>query len=288
MTGEAGLLGAREVRELAEQVGLTPTKKLGQNFVVDPNTVRKIVSLADLSASATVLEVGPGLGSLTLGLLAAADRVIAIELDPGLAAQLPATVQQFNPARAKALTVVAGDAMTVDLAALPQPTEFVANLPYNVAVPVIIRILSECPTVNGGLVMVQLEVAKRLAAQPGTADYGIPSVKLQWFGEVAVVSRISPNVFWPVPRVDSGLVSFRRCPSPPSRASRAEVFACIDAAFSQRRKKLRSALTGWAGSIAAADDLLAAAGQDSAARAENLTLVDFIAIADARHRQHTT
>jgi 16S rRNA (adenine1518-N6/adenine1519-N6)-dimethyltransferase len=288
MVEESGLLGPREIRSLAAELDVAPTKKLGQNFVVDPNTVRKIVSLARLRPHDVVLEIGPGLGSLTLALLPQCAAVVAVEIDARLATKLPQTVQQFAPPYAAQLSVVSADAMTVDCASLGTPTAFVANLPYNVAVPVVLRVLSELESVASGLVMVQMEVAQRLAATPNSREYGIPSVKMAWFGAVHVVGKVSPTVFWPVPRVESGLVRFDRRPTPLCTAGRAEVFGCVDAAFSQRRKKLRSALANWAGSLGRADELLAAAGVDSAARAENLTLVDFIAIADARHAATTT
>lgn len=275
------------MRELAAALGVSPTKRLGQNFVIDPNTVRRIVALADLSPSDTVLEIGPGLGSLTLGLLSEVAEVVAVEIDDTLGAQLPQTVEQFGPDFQSRLTVINADAMTVDLSGIA-PTAFVANLPYNIAVPVTLRTLVECPSIQSGVVMVQLEVAERLAASVGDRDYGIPSVKMQWFGDVEVIGRVGPNVFWPAPRVDSGLVGFRRGTPPTCVSGREAVFACIDAGFSQRRKKLRSALADWAGSVQQADQILASAGVDAGSRAENLTLVDFIRIADARHRVETT
>ena len=283
MTSEATLLGPAEIRKLAAELDLTPTKRHGQNFVIDPNTVRRIVRLAGLSESDVVVEVGPGLGSLTLGLLGACRAVVAIEIDQRLAELLPRTVADRAPALASQLSVVASDALTVDLKTLPvTPTAFVANLPYNVAVPIVLRLLGELPDVSHGLVMVQLEVAARLAASPGSRVYGVPSVKMQWYGQVESVGTVGPKVFWPEPRVDSGLVRFRRGTAPRCASSREEVFACIDAGFSQRRKKLRSALSTWAGGLTQADQILAAAGIDPGSRGEDLTIDQFAAIADAR------
>lgn len=278
------LLGPAEVRALAAGLDLTPTKRHGQNFVIDPNTVRRIVRLAQLEPDEAVVEVGPGIGSLTLGLLGACASVVAIEIDERLADQLPRTVATHLPASAANLTVVSGDALTTSLDQLPgpSPTAFVANLPYNVAVPIVLRLLGDMPHVNHGLVMVQLEVAARLAAAPGNRIYGVPSVKMQWYGSVESVGSVGPKVFWPEPRVDSGLVRFRRGPAPICASSRAEVFACVDAGFSQRRKKLRSALSTWAGGVVNADRVLAAAGIDPDVRGEHLTITEFAAIADAR------
>ena len=280
------LLGPAQVRRLAADLDLTPTKRHGQNFVIDPNTVRRIVRLAQIDPDEVVVEVGPGIGSLTLGLLTACAGVTAIEIDDRLAARLPDTVAHHAPAVAGNLTVVAADALVVPLADLPgrPPTAFVANLPYNVAVPIVLRLLGDLPTVGHGLVMVQLEVAARLAAHPGSRTYGVPSVKMQWFGAVESVGTVGPKVFWPEPRVDSGLVRFRRGTPPKCSSTRAEVFACIDAGFSQRRKKLRSALSAWAGGLTQADAVLAAAGIDAGARGEDLTIDQFAAIADARSR----
>lgn len=284
MTSEPQLLGPVEIRTLAAQLDLTPTKKHGQNFVIDPNTVRRIVRLAELVESDVVVEVGPGLGSLTLGLLGACRSVVAIEIDPRLAALLPQTAADQAPELAPRLSVVTADALTFALGDLPgpQPSAFVANLPYNVAVPIVLRLLGELPNVSHGLVMVQLEVAARLAASPGSRVYGVPSVKMQWYGQVDSVGTVGPKVFWPEPRVDSGLVRFHRGQAPSCRSSREEVFACIDAGFSQRRKKLRSALSTWAGGLASADHILATAGVDSSCRGEDLTIAEFAAIADAR------
>ncbi|MDH4352733.1 MAG: 16S rRNA (adenine(1518)-N(6)/adenine(1519)-N(6))-dimethyltransferase RsmA [Actinomycetota bacterium] len=284
MTGPGGtdsaLLGPADVRALAAELGLRPTKRWGQNFVVDANSVRRIVRTAGLAPSDVVVEVGPGLGSLTLGLLPAAAAVIAVEVDPRLAAALPRTVRHRAPALADRLTVVAADALQV--VDLPRaPTAFVANLPYNVAVPVLLHLLEVFPTLASGLVMVQAEVADRLAASPGGRVYGIPSVKAAWYGHVTKAGKVPRSVFWPVPNVDSGLVSFVRRPPPPTTATREEVFAVVDAAFSQRRKSLRSALASWAGSPAAAEETLVAAGVDPALRGERLAVADFARIAQA-------
>ncbi|HVQ93984.1 MAG TPA: 16S rRNA (adenine(1518)-N(6)/adenine(1519)-N(6))-dimethyltransferase RsmA [Mycobacteriales bacterium] len=278
-----GLLGPAEIRALAGSLGLRPTKSLGQNFLHDPNTVRRIVRAAGLSTTDVVVEVGPGLGSLTLGLLAAAARVIAIEVDPVLAAALPSTVEDRLPERAGQLTVLAADALAVRELPDPQPTALVANLPYNVAVPVLLHLLAELSTVHSGLVMVQAEVAERLAAPPGSKVYGVPSVKAAWYAEVRRAGPVPRTVFWPVPNVDSGLVTFRRRPVPalPAGVTRADVFAVVDAAFGQRRKTLRSALAGWAGSPARAEAVLRAAGVDPGLRGEALDVAAFTRIAAA-------
>ena len=274
------LLTPVDVRRIADELGLRPTKQWGQNFVVDPNTVRRIVRLADLAASDRVLEVGPGLGSLTLALLPHVREVIAVEIDPVLAARLPVTVQQVQPGNSQRLTVVADDAMRV--AHLPvDPTVLVANLPYNVAVPVLLHALEVFESLRSALVMVQAEVADRLCAAPGSRVYGVPSVKARWYATVESAGRVPPTVFWPVPRVDSGLVLLRRRPAP-TAAAREEVFAVIDAAFAQRRKGLRSALATWAGSPAAAEAILRAAGVDPTTRGERLDVEDFVRIAAAR------
>ena len=273
------LLGPAEIRELAGRLGVRPTKSWGQNFVIDPNTVRKIVRTAGVGPQDVVVEVGPGLGSLTLALLHAVDRVTAIEIDPALAQQLPHTVARIAPQRADRLTVLQQDAMRTDRLPDPQPTALVANLPYNVAVPVVLHLLEVLPTLQRVLVMVQLEVAERLAAAPGSRVYGVPSVKAGWYADVDLAGRIGRNVFWPAPNVDSGLVRMVRREPPTTRADRQEVFAVIDAAFAQRRKTLRAALAGWAGSAAAAEQALRAAGVDPGARGERLTVAEFAAIA---------
>lgn len=276
-----GLLGAGEVRSIAERWGIRPTKQWGQNFVVDANTVRRIVRLAGVGPGEVVLEVGPGLGSLTLGLLAGGARVVAVEIDPVLAAALPDTVARLRPDDAGRLDVVAGDALRVR--ELPHaPDALVANLPYNVAVPVVLHLLEAFPSLRTGLVMVQAEVADRLVAAPGSRTYGVPSVKLAWFAHAERAGAVPASVFWPVPRVESGLVSFRRHEPPPTTATRGEVFAVIDAAFAQRRKTLRAALAGWAGSAADAERILLAAGVDPSARGESLDVAAFARIAGAR------
>lgn len=279
MSGDE-LLGAREIRELAARLDIRPTKKLGQNFVIDPNTVQRIVRAADLAPEARVLEVGPGLGSLTLALLQQCAAVIAVEIDETLAAELPNTVRRHQPERADRLTVVVADAMTVR--ALPGEVDaLVANLPYNVAVPVLLHLLHLVPSLQTALVMVQKEVAERLAAVPGSRVYGVPSVKARWYGDVEYAGDVSPRVFWPEPNVDSGLVRVRRSSPPVTSASRQQVFAVIDAAFAQRRKALRGALSGLAGSAAAAAQALEASGIDPMARGEQLAVTDFARLAEA-------
>jgi 16S rRNA (adenine1518-N6/adenine1519-N6)-dimethyltransferase len=274
-----GLLDPTAIRELARQLDLRPSKQRGQNFVTDANTVRRIVAASGVTADDIVLEIGPGLGSLTLGLLQAARRVIAIEIDDLLAAQLPRTVAARLPERAGALTVINADALRVD--ALPEPpTTLVANLPYNVAVPVLLHMLATFDSWNTGLVMVQAEVADRLAAKPGSKTYGVPSIKVAWYGAAARVGTASPTVFWPVPNVESGLVAIERREPPKTSATRDQVFAVIDAAFGQRRKMLRSALAGLAGSPATASAAVAAAGLDPKARGETLDVTDFARIAE--------
>jgi 16S rRNA (adenine1518-N6/adenine1519-N6)-dimethyltransferase len=272
------LLGPAEIRALAQRLGVTPTKRKGQNFLHDANTIRRIVSAARLDPDDVVVEVGPGLGSLTLGLLPAVRRVHAIEIDEKLASALPETAG--HPAN---LTVHRTDALQVKRSELdPEPTALVANLPYNVAVPVLLHLLAEFPGIRHGLVMVQKEVADRLTAGPGSRVYGVPSVKLAWHAEARQAGKVPPAVFWPVPNVDSGLVAFTRREPPRADVTREEVFAVVDAAFAQRRKTLRSALAGWAGSAAEAERLLKAAGTDPAARGEQLDVVSFARLAAAR------
>ena len=279
-----GLLDPTAVRELASRLGLRPTKQRGQNFVTDANTVRRIVAAAQIVEDDIVLEVGPGLGSLTLGLLQAANRVIAIEIDDLLAAQLPQTVAAQLPDRVTALTVINADALRVD--AVPEPpTAVVANLPYNVAVPVLLHLLATFDSWSRGLVMVQGEVADRLAAEPGSKIYGVPSVKLAWYAAANRVGTVSPTVFWPVPNVESGLVAISRRLQPETTATRDQVFAVIDAAFGQRRKMLRSALAGLAGSSAAASAAVVAAGLDPKARGETLDVTDFARVAEQIFRR---
>ncbi|MBI1350042.1 MAG: 16S rRNA (adenine(1518)-N(6)/adenine(1519)-N(6))-dimethyltransferase RsmA [Actinomycetales bacterium] len=279
MSEDDGLLGGGDIRALAAELGIRPTKRLGQNFVTDPNTVRRIVRAARLSDDDVVLEVGPGLGSLTLALLPHARAVVAVELDPVLAERLPATVGERLPGLATRLTVIHGDALR--LVDLPEaPTALVANLPYNVAVPVVLHLLETFPTLRSVLVMVQKEVADRLAAGPGSRVYGVPSVKARWFCDVEAAGNVGTSVFWPVPHVDSGLVRMTRRQRPPCSASRVQVFAVIDAAFAQRRKTLRSALAGIAGSPATAELVLREAGVDPSLRGEQLDVAAFARIAD--------
>lgn len=281
-TDESGpLLGAADIRELAAALGVRPTKQRGQNFVIDANTVRRIVRTAEVRPDDVVVEIGPGLGSLTLGLLEAADRVTAVEIDEVLADALPGTVAARMPDRADRFALVHSDAMHVTELPGPAPTALVANLPYNVAVPVLLHMLAAFPTIDRTLVMVQSEVADRLAARPGNKVYGVPSVKANWYAEVKRAGAIGRNVFWPAPNVDSGLVSLVRRDKPiETTASRDEVFAVVDAAFAQRRKTLRAALSGWAGSAAAAEAALVAADVSPQARGEALAVEEFARIAE--------
>jgi 16S rRNA (adenine1518-N6/adenine1519-N6)-dimethyltransferase len=268
------LLGAGRIREIAAELDLRPTKKWGQNFVIDPNTVRRIAELARLTSDDVVLEVGPGVGSLTLALLERAGSVIAVEIDPRLATRLPQTVQEQAPEHAAHLAVIAADAMAVT--ALPEPpTALVANLPYNVAVPVLLHMLATFPTIRSTVVMVQREVAERLSAEPGSRVYGVPSLKARWYGSVEYAGTIGRTVFWPAPHVDSGLVRITAAPQPD--ADRARVFSLVDAAFAQRRKTLRTTLSGPLRDRV--DDVLAIAGIDPGLRGEQLSLDDFVRIA---------
>ncbi|MCO4254388.1 16S rRNA (adenine(1518)-N(6)/adenine(1519)-N(6))-dimethyltransferase RsmA [Pseudarthrobacter cellobiosi] len=277
----APLFGASDIRRLAEEIGIRPTKTLGQNFVIDGNTIRRIVSVANIGPTETVLEVGPGLGSLTLGLLDAAQTVVAVEIDPVLAAKLPETVKAWRPDAAGAFHLVQADAMKVT--SLPVvPTAIVANLPYNVAVPVVLHLLQHFPSLQHGLVMVQDEVADRLAAGPGSKTYGVPSVKAAWYSSMRKAGVIGMNVFWPAPKIQSGLVAFTRREPPETTATREQVFAVIDAAFAQRRKTLRAALAGWAGGAAEAERCLIAAGVAPSARGEVIDIHAFARIAEAR------
>ncbi|GAA4367025.1 16S rRNA (adenine(1518)-N(6)/adenine(1519)-N(6)) -dimethyltransferase RsmA [Actinomadura verrucosospora] len=275
-----GLLGPADVRELAGRLGIRPTKTLGQNFVIDANTVRRIVRAAELDPGDVVIEVGPGLGSLTLALLPQVRRVVAVEIDPVLAAELPATAAAREPDLAGRLEVVRADAMRIAELPGPAPTALVANLPYNVAVPVVLHLLATLPSLRSALVMVQAEVADRMAAAPGSKIYGVPSVKLAWYGEARRAGAVGRAVFWPAPNVDSGLVAFTRRDPPPTGATREEVFAVVDAAFAQRRKTLRAALAGWAGSAPAAEEALRAAGVDPRTRGEALDVAAFARIAE--------
>lgn len=276
------LLGASDVRGLATRLGVRPTKQRGQNFVVDANTVRRIARRSGVGPGDVVLEVGPGLGSLTLALLEAGAEVTAVEIDPLLAGALADTVAAYAPADHARLRVVEGDALTVTDLPGPAPTHLVANLPYNVSVPVVLRALEDFPSVQRVLVLVQLEVAERLAATPGGKVYGVPSVKARWYADVVQAGTVPRSVFWPVPNVDSGLVELVRREPPAAPTLRRAVFACIDAAFAQRRKTLRAALAGWAGSPAEAERLLVAAGVDPGARGEQLDVADFARVAAAR------
>ena len=284
------LLGPAEIRDLAGRLGLRPTKTLGQNFVVDGGTVRKIVRSARVHPGERVVEIGPGLGSLTLGLLEAGASVVAIEIDPALARLLPETVaahlpQLVDDGRAMPrLDVVLADALDVTELPGPPPTALVANLPYNVSVPVLLTFLERFPTLERVVVMVQAEVADRLAAPPGSRTYGIPSAKVAWYASARRTSTIGRSVFWPVPNVDSALVALERRDPPVTTASRQEVFAVVDAAFAQRRKMARSALAALAGSPEAAIRALTAAGIDPRARGERLAIADFARVAQALAR----
>jgi 16S rRNA (adenine1518-N6/adenine1519-N6)-dimethyltransferase len=273
-----GLLGPAQVRALAARLGIAPAKSLGQNFVHDPNTVRRIVRTAALDPGDVVVEVGPGLGSLTLALLPAVHFVHAVEIDSRLAAALPQTAGEHPRLR-----VHHADALRTTAAELtdPAPTALVANLPYNVAVPVLLHLLAELDKLRHGLVMVQKEVADRLTAPPGSRTYGVPSVKLAWYAAARQAGRVPANVFWPVPNVESGLVAFTRRPPPRADVPREAVFAVVDGAFAQRRKTLRAALAGWAGGPDRAREIILAAGVDPGARGESLPVQRFADIAAA-------
>ena len=278
----AALLGPVEIRALAEKLDIVPTKKAGQNFLHDPNTIRRIVAAAELDPTDRVLEVGPGLGSLTLGLVEAVGEVTAVEIDSRLAAQLPDTVAERASEYAHRLRVVEKDALRVTDSDVTEPTALVANLPYNVAVPVLLHLLETFPSIRRVLVMVQLEVADRLAAQPGSKVYGVPSVKAGFYGKVSKAGTIGKNVFWPAPNIESGLVRidvFEDAPWPVTDESRAKVWPVIDAAFAQRRKTLRAALSGHFGSGAAAEEALRAADIDPKQRGEKLAVEDFVRLA---------
>jgi 16S rRNA (adenine1518-N6/adenine1519-N6)-dimethyltransferase len=268
------------VRSLAESLDLRPTKLRGQNFVIDANTVRRVVRTARLREDDVVVEVGPGLGSLTLGLLDQVARVIAVEVEPGLAAALPATVADRAARHASRLEVVEADALRLTSLPGPAPTAMVANLPYNVAVPVLLHVFALLPSLRRTLVMVQLEVADRLSARPGSRLYGVPTVKAAWYADARPAGRVGRTVFWPAPNVDSGLVAFDHRPPPATTAGRHAVFAVVDAAFAQRRKMLRSALSGVAGSPRSAEAALLAAGVDPTERGESLSVAEFARIAE--------
>jgi 16S rRNA (adenine1518-N6/adenine1519-N6)-dimethyltransferase len=259
---------------------VTPTKKLGQNFVTDPNTIRRIVAAAKLTGGETVVEIGPGLGSLTLGLLEVAKKVIAVEIDPKMAAELESTIDKRAPGTD--FTLVRNDALKVT--ELPaNPDALVANLPYNISVPVLLHFLEHFPSLQTGLVLVQAEVAHRLAATPGSKIYGVPSVKLAWYADSALAGNVGRNIFWPVPNVDSALVYFSKRAVPlGDEALRLATFEVADAAFGQRRKTLRQALSVWAGSAAEAERILLAAGISPQARGEELDVHQFVAIAKAK------
>ena len=278
------MLTPGDVSELAGRLGVRPSKRFGQNFVIEPGTVRRIAALARLRPDDVVLEVGPGLGSLTLALLeAGAGRLLALEIDPVLAAALPQTIAARAPGLAGRVSVVAADALRIGARDLPAaPAVLVANLPYNVAVPVVLHLLAVLPSLRRGLVMVQAEVADRMCAAPGSRVYGTPSAKLAWFADARSAGPVPRSVFWPVPNVDSRLVAFTRRDPPQTTATREEVFAVVDAAFRQRRKTLRAALSGWAGSAPEAERLLRAAGLDPGARGESLGIAEFARLAAAR------
>ncbi len=281
------LLAAGDIRDIAGRLGVRPTKKLGQNFVVQQGTVRQIAALAAPRTGDVILEVGPGLGSLTLALLERAAetdaRLVAVEIDPVLAAELPKTIADRAPAVADRAEVLAADALRVTAAQAGPATVRAANLPYNVAVPVVLHLLAGLPSLTRGVVMVQAEVADRMCAGPGSRVYGAPSAKLAWYAAARLAGTVPRSVFWPVPNVDSKLVAFTRHEAPPTTATRQEVFAVIDAAFGQRRKTLRAALATWAGSPAAAERILRAAGVDPGARGESLAVAGFARIAQARN-----
>ncbi|SNC73689.1 dimethyladenosine transferase [Kytococcus aerolatus] len=281
---DGGLLGPVQIRELADRLGVSPTKQWGQNFVIDKGTVRRIVRASGVGAGDAVVEVGPGLGSLTLALLPVVDHLTVVEIDPRLAEALPGTVEAMAPQHATRLEVVHSDALQVTELPGPAPTALVANLPYNVAVPVVLTLLERFPSLRTVLVMVQLEVAERMSAPPGSKVYGVPSVKCAWYGPTRLAGRIGRNVFWPAPNVDSGLVRIDVEPRDEAAlgARREEVFAAVDAAFAQRRKTLRAALAGWAGSAPAAEEALVAAGIDPRTRGEALDVDGFIRLAAAR------
>jgi 16S rRNA (adenine1518-N6/adenine1519-N6)-dimethyltransferase len=283
----AGLLTSADIRGLAGTLDLRPTKRRGQNFLVDPNTVRRLVRLAGIGPDDAVLEIGPGLGSFTLGLVAAARRVIAVEVDPALAALLPETVAtRLGAAPARRLTVLPRDGLRFTPADLPDPLDapgvLAANLPYNLAVPLLLGLLERLPSIRRGLVMVQAEVADRLTAAPGSRIYGVPSVKLAWYAAARPAGAVPRTVFWPVPNVDSGLVAFTCRPAPAPWRLRPDVFAAVDAAFAQRRKMLRTALAPWAGSAREAERIARAAGVDPEARGETLDVAAYCRLAAVR------
>ena len=276
------LLGPAEVRSLAATIGLRPTKQRGQNFVIDPNTVRRVVRASGVGADDVVVEVGPGLGSLTLALLGSVDRVVAVEVDPVLAAALPGTVASYAPGRADRFALVEADALRLTALPGPAPTALVANLPYNISVPVLLHLLELLPSLRHGLVMVQAEVADRLVAGPGSRTYGVPSVKAAWYAGLRRAGSVGRTVFWPAPNVDSGLVAFERRTPPTTKASRQEVFRVVDTAFAQRRKTLRAALRPLAPADVV-DRALIAAGVDPGWRGEQLDVAAYARIAEQLH-----
>jgi 16S rRNA (adenine1518-N6/adenine1519-N6)-dimethyltransferase len=273
------LLGPADVRSLAARLGIRPTKQRGQNFVIDANTVRRIVRTSGVDAGDVVLEVGPGLGSLTLALLGVVDRVVAIEVDPTLAAALPAVVAEHAAAYQHRFALLEADALRVTEIPGPPPTALVANLPYNISVPVLLHLLALVPTLRHGLVMVQSEVADRLAAEPGSRTYGVPSAKAAWYADVRRAGAVGRNVFWPVPNVDSGLVAWQRHDPPATTATREQVFAVVDAAFAQRRKTLRAALRAVA-PVEQVEAALEHAGIAASSRGEQLDIASFARIAE--------
>lgn len=273
------LLGSAEIRQLASELNLKPTKKLGQNFVIDPNTIRKIVSAADLLPTDKVVEIGPGLGSLTLGLLEVVDRLAVVEYDERLAKRLGKTLETHAPG--KNCEIIGADAMTIT--DLPfEPDALVANLPYNISVPVLLHFLEQFPSLRKGLVLVQAEVAARLIAKAGSKVYGAPSVKLAWYARASSGGVVSRNIFWPIPNVDSALVYFEKRETSFPEEIRKEVFIVIDAAFAQRRKTLRQALSGWAGSAIEAERILIGSGISPKARGEDLSIEDFVRLGQSK------
>ena len=279
---ETGLLDPSSIRRIAAELELRPTKQRGQNFVIDPNTVRRIVSLSGVTTEDVVLEIGPGLGSLTLGLLDVAREVTVVEIEDSLADRLQRTVRErLGDDAAEKLSVVNADAMRILELPGEAPSAVVANLPYNISVPVLLHLLERFPSWSTGLVMVQLEVADRLVAPPGNKTYGVPSAKMAWYASSRRVGTVPPKVFWPVPNVESGLVRIERRDPPVTEAPREKVFEVIDAAFSQRRKMLRAALASLMGSASAASEIITAAGVDPQSRGEVLGIAEFAAVASA-------
>jgi 16S rRNA (adenine1518-N6/adenine1519-N6)-dimethyltransferase len=277
------LLGRTEIRRLATELDFRPRKSLGQNFVHDANTVRRIVSISGVGRSDVVMEVGPGLGSLTLALLDRGATVVAVEIDPVLADRLPQTVAEHSNGEIQRLTVLNRDVLSIrrdEVDTGPTgPTALVANLPYNIAVPALIHLLAEFPSIQTLTVMVQAEVAERLAAEPGGKEYGVPSVKMRFYGRVRRCGTVSPNVFWPIPRVYSGLVRIDRyatAPWPTDEVFRKQVFQLVDIAFAQRRKTSRNAFLEWAGSGNESANRLLAASIDPSRRGETLSVEDFV------------